>query len=77
MPVKLTDRSLSQVLLGGGNVGAARQIGDDLLTQPASVEDARVGIGEAPLQVRDNAGISSLLAEIVRVLQVQVLVGST
>lgn len=74
MPVKLTKRTLSQVLLRGGNVSAAGQVGDDLLAQPPAVEDARMGVREAPLQVGDNSSIGRLLAEIVRVGLVEVRV---
>jgi len=56
---------------------ACRQVGDDLLSNPTSVQKACPGIREAPLEVGDDATVGALGAEIVWVLQVQSLVCST
>lgn len=76
MPVKFTDRALGQVLLRAGYVVARGQIGDDLLADPAALEDARLGVGEAPFQVGHDAGVGRLLTQVVGVLQVELLVGA-
>lgn len=77
MPVQLPHRALCQVLLGSSNVAACRQVRDDLLADPASFEDARLGVAEAPLQIGHDAIVRALLAQIVLVLDVNVVVGAT
>lgn len=37
VPVKLTDRALGEMLLSRRDVGAHRQVSDDLLTDPSSL----------------------------------------
>jgi hypothetical protein len=74
MPVKLADRALAQVLLRTGNVLAARQIGYDRLAHPATLQDPRPGVGEAPFEVRNYTGVGALLAEVIRVLEVNLVV---
>jgi len=74
VPVELADGAFLQVLLGGGNVMALRQVLDDLLAQPAAIEQPCLGVGESPLQVWDDAVVGALPAEVVRILLVYVLV---
>ena len=74
MPVELTNATFLDVLLGAGNVVAGRQVRDDLLPRPATSEDVRLGVGHAPLEINDCAAISRLLAEIVRVVEVDLVV---
>lgn len=74
--MSLPDGPLLEVLLGGSDVVALRQVLHDLLADPAAVEDAHLGVGEAPLQVGHDAVVRWLLAEIVGVLQVELLVGA-
>ncbi len=74
MPVKLPECALDQVLLGGGDGVAVRVVRDDLLPDPASGQDAGVGVGEAPLHVGDDAVVSRLRAEVVRVLEIELLI---
>jgi hypothetical protein len=72
--MKLPQRRFLQMLLGSGHVMALGKISDNLLAHPASIEDSCLGIGETPLQVWDKAVVRGLLAEVVRVLEVQLLV---
>ena len=65
------------MLLGGSNIMTLGQVLDDLLADPASVEDPRLGVGETPFEVGNNSGISILTAQIVRVLLVPSRVGTT
>jgi hypothetical protein len=77
VPMKLPQRPFLQMLLGSSDVMALGKIGDDLLAHPASIEDSCLGIGETPLHVWDKAVVRGLLAEVVRVLEVQLLVCSS
>jgi hypothetical protein len=75
--MKFSQRPSTQVLLGSSDVATGGKIGDHLLAHPASIEDSCLGIGEAPLQVWDNAVVRGLLAEVVRVLEVHLVVCSS
>lgn len=74
VPVKLTDRALGEVLLSRRYVGAHRQVSDDLLPDPSTLQEASLGVGEAPFQVGYDAIVGALLAQVVGVLEVQGLV---
>ncbi len=74
MPMQLPKCAFLQVLLGRGDVVALRQIRDYLLPDPTTVEDACLGVAEAPLQIGHDAVVSGLLAQVVRVLDVQSMV---
>ena len=54
-----------------------RQVLDDLLADPASIQEPRLGVGEAPLQVGDDTIVSGLLTEVVWILKIQRLVRPT
>ena len=77
MPMELPDRSLGEVLLGSSNVVARGEISDDLLTHPAASENSRLGVGEGPLEVGHHAVVCRLLAEVVRVLEVDLVIRSS
>lgn len=68
MPVKLTNGALDEMLLSACNVVARGEICDDLLPDPATLEETRLGVGEAPLHVRHDTIVGRLLAEIVWIL---------
>jgi hypothetical protein len=72
--MQLTDGALLEMLLSSRDVVALRKILDDLLTEPPSLEEPRLGVREAPLEVRHNAIVRGLLAEVVRVGDVDLLV---
>lgn len=76
MPVKLAYGTLLKVQLGGGDVMALRQIGNDLLADPTSIVDVGLALAEAPLQALDTASVGGLAAKVVRVLQVKGMVGA-
>jgi hypothetical protein len=65
------------MLLSSSDISARGEISDNLLAHPAPIEDPRPGIGETPLQVWDNAIVRRLLAEIVRILGIQLRVCSS
>lgn len=77
MPVQLTDSPLLQMLLGTGDVMALRQILNDLFTGPAAVEQLCLTLREAPFHIGDEAVVSAWGAELIWVLQVDGLVGSS
>jgi hypothetical protein len=62
VPVHFAEAVLGQVLLGAGDVVAGGQVGDDLLAHPAARELTGFGVGEAPFEVRDGAGVGGFLA---------------
>lgn len=74
MPMQLANRSLLQVLLRGGDVVTCRQVRDDLFADPTSSKNSRLGVGEAPLEIRDYAIVGTLSTKVVRVLQIDLLV---
>ena len=76
VPVELADRALGQVLLGSRDVHGDGEVGDDLLPDPATAKDPRARVGEAPFQVRHHTVIGALLAQVVRVLQIERFVGA-
>lgn len=53
MPVKLAESPFVQVLLRRGDIMALREILNHLLTEPTSLENSRLGVGETPLQIGD------------------------
>lgn len=56
---------------------ARGQVLNDLLTNPTSLQDPCLGVGKAPLEVRNNTIVSGLLTEVVWVLEIKLLVGSS
>lgn len=76
MPVELTNGALDQMLLGTRDVVARGKILDDLLTNPTTLQKTSLGIGEAPLEVGNNAVIRRLTTEVVGVLEIKLLVGA-
>ena len=77
MPMKLTNGALLQVLLSSSNVMALRQVLHDLLTNPTSREDLGLRVREPPLKIWNCSSICGLLAKIVRVVEVDLMIGST
>lgn len=71
MPVEFPNGPLDEVLLRTGYVMARREILDDLFPDPSPPEDASLGVRETPLQVRDDSRVGGLLAQAVRVLDIQ------
>jgi hypothetical protein len=74
--VELTNSTLAQVLLSAGNVMTSGQILDDLLSNPAALQQARLGIREAPFQVRYDAVVCRLLSEVGRIGEINLLIGA-
>lgn len=77
VPVQLTNAVLRQMLLGSRNVVAGRQVGYHLLSRPAAWQLSGFGVGEAPFEILDGAGVGGFLAEIGWVGDVDVFVGAT
>ena len=75
--MKLAYCALGEMLLRGRDVVALRQVLNDLLAEPSSLEEPRFGVGEPPLQIGDNSSICRLLAEVVRVGNVDLPVCSS
>jgi hypothetical protein len=65
------------MLLCGRDIVALRQILDHLCARPAARKDARFGEREAPFQVRHGASVGALLAEAIRVLEVELVICAT
>lgn len=72
--MQLSDGTLLQVLLRGRNVMALRQILDDLGACPAARKYACLRERKAPFEVWHGAGISALLAQAVRILEIDLVV---
>ncbi len=74
MPVEFSDSSLDEMLLSARDVMAGWQILDDLFTDPTTLQETSLGVGEAPFKIGNNAVVSRLLAKVVWVLEVKLLV---
>lgn len=74
VPVQFANTTLCQVLLGTGDVIASREIGDDLLSDPAAGELAGFGVGEAPFEVLHGTRVGGFLSEVGWVIDVDVFV---
>ncbi len=68
VPVKLADCPLFEVLLGCRDVVTLGQVLDYLFTNPTAWEQLRLGVGEAPFEVRHCPTVGALLAKVVWVL---------
>lgn len=77
VPVEFSDCALLQVLLCAGYIVTLRQILNNLLSHPTTLEDSGLRVGEAPLQVWNNSIVCRLPAQVVGVLQVKLMVGAT
>jgi hypothetical protein len=75
--VKLTDGALFQVLLGTSNVSALRQVLNNLFSGPTAGKELGLGLGETPLDIRHKTVVSAGCPELVRVLEIHGLVGTT
>jgi hypothetical protein len=74
--MKFSHRSLLQMLLRTGNICTGWDISDDLLARPTAIKDPGLGIAKAPFKVWNGSSICTLSAEIVGVLEVDLVVGS-
>lgn len=77
MPVQFTDSTLLQVLLGTGNIMTLGEILNDLLARPATREQSGLRLREAPLDIGHEAVVSARGAQLIRDLEVDLLVGTT
>lgn len=77
MPVQLTGCAFLQMLLSTRNIMALWQILNDLLAGPTTREQPSLRLGETPLNIRDEAIVSGRGAELIWILEVHGLVGST
>lgn len=55
---------------------AGRKVLNNLFPNPAAFQQTRLGIGEAPLEVGNNPIIGRLAAEVIRILEIELLVGT-
>jgi hypothetical protein len=64
------------MLLSCGNIMTLRKIVVNLLAHPSSWKNPRLGIGEAPLEICHRACIGTLLSQIRRVCNIDLLIRS-
>jgi hypothetical protein len=55
---------------------AGRKVLNNLFPDPAAFQKTRLGVGEAPLEVGNDTIISRLAAEVIRILEIELLVGT-
>ena len=77
MPVKLAKGSFGQVLLRSRNILARGQVRHHLLSDPATIEQPCLGVGESPLQISDYPIVGGLLAQVIRVLKIELSIRAT
>lgn len=75
MPMKLSARSLFQMHLASREYRADRKVGHDLLSHPPSIEKPLMRIRKAPFQVRNDSIVGDFGAEVIRVLEVNFMIG--
>jgi hypothetical protein len=76
MPVQLTNSPLLQMLLSTSNVMALRQVLDDLLSRPTAWEQSSLGLRETPFDIGHKAIVGTGSTELVRVLKIELSIGS-
>jgi hypothetical protein len=52
--VKFTNGAFDKMLLSTRDVMTRGKVLNDLLTNPATLQEASLGVGEAPFEVRNN-----------------------
>ena len=77
MPMELSHSTLLEMLLSARNIGAGRNISDDLLANPTAIEDSGFRLTEAPFQVRYDAIVCTRSTEVVWILEIDLEVCST
>ena len=77
MPVKLAEAAFGKSLLCGGDVMTGWKVGDDLFSNPASLELSRLGVGKSPLQILHCTIVCGFLSKIGRILSVDAVVGAS
>lgn len=75
--MKLTDSTLLEMLLSTSDIMTLRQVLNDLLSGPAAIEELGLRLREAPLHIWDKSIVSTRGSQLVGVLKVIGLVGST
>jgi hypothetical protein len=76
VPVKLTNGTFLEMLLGTSNIMALGQILNHLLSGPTTREKLSLRLRETPLDIGHKAVVSARSPELIRVLEVIGLVGS-
>jgi hypothetical protein len=74
--MKLSDSTLLQVLLGGGDIMTLWQVLDNLFTNPTSIEDFGLRIAESPFEVGHGTLVGCLLTKVGRVVDINLVVGT-
>ena len=77
MPMQLSEGALGEVLLGSGYVCAGGQVGDNLLSNPPTLEETRMRVRETPFEVDHGSGIRRLRSQVIGICVVQVMVRSS
>ena len=62
------------MLLRGRDVMTRRQIGNDLLPDPSTIQQSGLRIGEAPFEVHHQAIIRGLSAQVIWILKVKLFI---
>lgn len=76
MPVQLADSALLQVLLSASNIGALREILNNLLSRPTTRKQLCLRLGETPFDVGNKAVVGLSCAQLVGILEVHGLIGT-
>lgn len=75
--MQLADSALLQVLLSASNISALREILNNLLSRPTTRKQLCLRLGETPFDVGNKAVVGRGCAELVGVLEVYGLIGTT
>ena len=77
VPVQLPNGALLQMLLSPGDVMTLGKILNELFSGPATRKESCLGARETPLDIGDEAVVGARGTEVIRILKIQGLVGST
>jgi hypothetical protein len=72
--MKFSGCTLLQVLLSTRDVRASRKICYNLLADPSPIQDSCLGVREAPFQVGHHTSIRALSAQIIGVLEIDLMI---
>ena len=75
--MELSRCAFLKMLLSARNVCAGWKVCHELLAHPTAVQDSGLRVGERPLQIGYLSCIGGLSSQVVRVLQIDLSVGST
>jgi hypothetical protein len=77
VPMKFSVCALLDMLLSSSDIMTLWQVLDDLLTNPTTIQQTRLGVREAPFEVWHDTIVGGLTTQIIWIRDINLLVCST